>query len=303
MSNDEQSESSEATRTWRKEVGKMAFFAVLNLVDFVTDILVLLQFACVVKSSHDVECDHSPPNIPDSSNASSGDASQCQVHPWWVVISSLLLLSSCTVSAAFYSKGRTKESISNSRDSSKFRDNSKYDDAVVMDCARVLSFIVAFMQLAPFMDLLQALCQKRLLNEGKRQAILEREVVLKLIESAPQAFFQAYILFALEAHGQTLRVFSLAVSISSLSLSLTMALPRLTTAEEMLAQPLKRISARASQIARGINHERAAVIGKSAEEGLADSDGAEHRVSEAAHGSTVVARATQMARDIYDERA
>ena len=75
----------------------------------------------------------------------------------------------------------------------------------------------------------------RFMDDDKKQHILQRDMVIKLVESAPQAFFQAYVIFALEAHGQPLRVFSLAISIASLSLSLVVSLPELTSAREMFS--------------------------------------------------------------------
>ena len=40
-------------------LGQLLFFAFLNLVDFVTDILVLLQLSCVTESSIKQECEYS----------------------------------------------------------------------------------------------------------------------------------------------------------------------------------------------------------------------------------------------------
>ncbi|CAK9037977.1 unnamed protein product [Durusdinium trenchii] len=100
-----------------------------------------------------------------------------------------------------------------------------------------ISFLVAFFQLAPFMDLIHMLRHgNRFIDDNKKQTILRRDLIIKLVESAPQAFFQAYVLFAIEAHGQPLRVFSLSVSIISVSLSLAMTFPELVTAEEMLGR-------------------------------------------------------------------
>mmetsp|Transcript_46664 Transcript_46664/g.108997 ORF Transcript_46664/g.108997 Transcript_46664/m.108997 type:complete len:156 (+) Transcript_46664:355-822(+) len=98
-----------------------------------------------------------------------------------------------------------------------------------------ISFVVSFSQLAPFMDLLQMLCHgNRFMDKEKKVSILERETINKLVESVPQAFFQAYVLFATGSHGQPLRVFSLTVSILSLSTSLLVSLPELTKAEKMI---------------------------------------------------------------------
>ena len=192
--------------------GKTGFFAGLNFLDFVTDILVLLQFGCLFGAPLQTDCSHSD-SAPDLSDA------QCTVHPWWLAISATILFCSSVGSAYMYSQ-KSRSGV------------SKRD---VRMLAGGISFIVALLQLAPFMDLIHMYRHRgKFMDEDKKKHILMRDLVIKLVESAPQAFFQAYVLFALEAHRQPLRVFSLSVSVCSLSLSLALALPELTPAAEML---------------------------------------------------------------------
>ena len=192
--------------------GKTSFFACLNLLDFVTDILVLLQFGCLFGAPLQTDCSHSD-SAPDLPNA------QCTVHPWWLAISATILFCSSVGSAYMYSR-KSRRGVRNQE---------------VRMLAGGISFIVALLQLAPFMDLIHMYRHRgKFMDEEKKKHILMRDLVIKLVESAPQAFFQAYVLFALEAHRQPLRVFSLSVSVCSLSLSLALALPELTPADELV---------------------------------------------------------------------
>ena len=80
--------------------------------------------------------------------------------------------------------------------------------------------------------------------KDKMDQVKLSELVTKLFESAPQAFFQAYVLFATGAHGQPLRVLSMTTSIVSLTFSLVSSLDKLDKAEysllEMVAEMLVR---------------------------------------------------------------
>ena len=201
-------EKQDADFDWRMFL-KTGFFACLNFVDFVTDILVLLQFVCLFGKPLRTEC------LPLPSDTSE----TCEVHPWWLAISALILGCSSIGSAWMYSRRRRRGVKSPG----------------VKSFAAAISFVVSFLQLAPFMDLLHMLRHgNRFMDKQKRMNILKRETIIKLVESAPQAFFQAYVLFATGSHGQPLRVFSLTVSILSLSTSLLVSLPELTNAEKMI---------------------------------------------------------------------
>ncbi|CAE7336703.1 unnamed protein product [Symbiodinium sp. CCMP2456] len=191
---------------------KTGFFACLNFVDMVTDILVLLQFGCLFGKPLRTDCN--------ATSALDSDTSEtCEVHPWWLAISALILGCSSIGSAAMYSH-RRREGVKSHG---------------VRSFAAAISFVASLLQLAPFMDLLHMLRHgNRFMDKEKKMNILRRETIIKLVESAPQAFFQAYVLFATGSHGQPLQVFSLTVSILSLSTSLLVSLPELTEAEKMI---------------------------------------------------------------------
>lgn len=65
----------------------MAFMACLNLLDIVTDILVLLRYSCILESDAGEPCAGSVPN------------SSCQPHPWWTFIGLMILSVSTFLSA------------------------------------------------------------------------------------------------------------------------------------------------------------------------------------------------------------
>ena len=196
--------------------GETAFFGCLNLFDFVTDILVVLQFGCLYGGPLGTEC----PDISNSTNATSNAIGEqglsgsetCKVHVWWLVISATIVFCSCAGSAMLYSSKPRGDNPKGRR-------------------AGQISFVMAFLQLSPFMDLLWMLRHGTGFMNDKKDQVKLREIVTKLFESAPQAFFQAYVLFATGAHDQPLRVLSMTTSIVSLTFSLVSSLDQLDKAE------------------------------------------------------------------------
>ena len=81
---------------------------------------------------------------------------------------------------------------------------------------RTLLFPVAFIQLHYVVDIAARLCTGRRERDvtGGR---LSREVATKCLESAPQLYFQAYVLLALGTHGEPLQAASVAISVASLT--------------------------------------------------------------------------------------
>ena len=197
---------------------KMLFFAVLNLADFVTDVLVLLRLSCAIDAP-DVRrsCGDSMgivgTNITNSRDAESSLDGVCQAHPWWFAIGATLLGASMFISGYFYALGKK--------------------DAL-------WRFVITIFQLAPFIEVAQVLRKgEDYLDDLTRLRIMTRELKVKQFESAPQAVMQTYILWSLGTHTQPLNVFSVVISVSSLALSLGVVLPEKDKLEQKLAQKLR----------------------------------------------------------------
>ena len=81
---------------------------------------------------------------------------------------------------------------------------------------RTTLFFVAFLQLNYLIDIVARLLtgrRERMLTPGR----LSREILTKCLESAPQLYFQGYVLLALGTHGEPLQAASVAISVLSLT--------------------------------------------------------------------------------------
>ena len=160
---------------WEKKMLDVCITAALNILDFYSDLLVILKYACVVDSGLSLKCgdDHG--------------SQTCQPHYWWFGIAlTMLVISNLTHSCAWVAL---------------IQDNFRFN-AVCGDTGLFLIHVE--------MD-----------EESARQEALRgklvREVLTKCLESAPQLYFQAYVLFALGAHGEPAQVASVVISILSLT--------------------------------------------------------------------------------------
>ena len=211
-------------------VAQLFFFASLNWVDFVTDIMVLLQLSCITSSNIKQECEYA--NFTCESGVfcsyanitlTDQDEDKCVVHVAWCVLGAIVLIVSSMASAVAY---RAALRLDSSRKSIW------------------LGFFAAFFQIAPFLDILHVV-RTRKLEEKKKQQMLRRDLVLKLAESVPQAILQSYIMFASATHVQPLNLLSVTSSVSSVSLSLALQLPKITphtgSGSEASDQPLAQV--------------------------------------------------------------
>lgn len=178
------------------EILKKAFFACLNLVDFVTDTLVLLRLSCFLGDS-------------DKGQPCTGSVSStCQSHPWWTGIGFVILLASTIKGCAAWVRPE-------SRKRSRLHRSER-------TCKGGLSlaglYLIGFLQLSPFVDLFDLI--KNRVEPEKKKASMRRDLMTKTMESGPQALFQSYIMFSLGSQRELLNVLSISVSILSLSLGL-----------------------------------------------------------------------------------
>ena len=78
-------------------------------------------------------------------------------------------------------------------------------------------FVLAFAQLNYVIDIVARLAIGRRKRDRVPPQRLLREVATKCLESAPQLYFQAYVLLALGTHGEPLQAGSVAISVASLA--------------------------------------------------------------------------------------
>ena len=162
--------------------------AVLNYTDLVTDILVMLQYGCFLQHVLNTNC---------TTNAASSWIPTCEPHWWWFGLSlSILVLS--TVAQAFVYTIRPDQHRG-------FR------------CLCCLGIF----QLTYLRDLFLAVCSpSKARAEEEKQSSISRDFTLKIMESTPQLYLQSYVLFAIQAHGDPLKLISTIVSAASLALGL-----------------------------------------------------------------------------------
>ena len=177
------------------EILKKAFFACLNLVDFVTDTLVLLRLSCILDSDKGQPCTGSV-------------SSTCQSHPWWTGIGFVILLVSTVYGCVAWVGPELTKYRGLHRTQRTWR---RYLPIAGL-------YLIAFLQLSPFVDLFDLI--KNRVDPEKKKASMRRDLRTKTLESGPQALFQSYILFSLGSQRELLNVLSISVSILSLSLGL-----------------------------------------------------------------------------------
>lgn len=177
------------------EILKAAFFACLNLVDFVTDILVLLRLSCFLDSDKGQPCTGS-------------GSSTCQSHLWWTGIGFVILCVSATFSSVAWILPEVEKRNRLHRTQRTWRG----------DLRLVSLYLIASLQLSPFVDLVDMI--KNGVDRDKKKASMKRDLMTKKMESGPQALFQSYIMFSLGSQRELLNVLSIAISILSLALGL-----------------------------------------------------------------------------------
>lgn len=177
------------------EILKKAFFACLNLVDFVTDTLVLLRLSCFLDSDKGQPCTGSV-------------SSTCQSHPWWTGIGFVILLVSTLCGCLEWVRPELR----------KFNRLHRTERTCRRGLPMAGLYLIAFLQLSPFVDLFDLI--KNRVDPEKKKASMRRDLRTKTLESGPQALFQSYIMFSLGSQRELLNVLSIAVSILSLSLGM-----------------------------------------------------------------------------------
>ena len=181
---------------WEKTMLDVCITAALNILDFYSDLLVILKYACVVDSGLSLKC---------------GDdqtSQTCQPHYWWFGIGLTLLVISNLAQSCLWVFMIQRD----------FRFNRPL-------CAAIGLFMTAFSQTSYVVDVYLAAVGRATNQEWARQQALRgkliREMLTKSLESAPQLYFQCYVLFALGAHGEPAQVASVVISILSLAYGCT----------------------------------------------------------------------------------
>lgn len=147
------------------EILKKAFFACLNLVDFVTDTLVLLRLSCFLGDS-----DKGQP-------CTGAVSSTCQSHPWWIGIGFVILLVSSVLGAIAWVSPETAKW-------NRLRSTQR----TLKGGLRIEGlFLIGLLQLSPFVDLFDLI--KNRVDPEKKKASMRRDLWTKTLESGPQALF------------------------------------------------------------------------------------------------------------------
>ena len=182
--------------------GLRLFAACLNWADFASDWLVVLQYGCIIGGS-----------LPRGSRCHAEGFGGCQAHGWWFGIGLALLVISTvfqswlwTINSYFYLKNKER------------LPSSECGTAILM----VSLFLLGLCQLHYLLDIVLALKHKDTPKENHylRDMIFWRELMVKAVESAPQLYFQLYVLLALEGHENAWRVISVVVSAVALGYGL-----------------------------------------------------------------------------------
>ncbi|CAE7396510.1 unnamed protein product [Symbiodinium sp. KB8] len=198
----------------QKEVLDLSITAGLNLLDFYSDLLVILQYGCFVEHSMVQTCSEAQVQTP-------GEGT-CQAHWHWFWIGLTLLIISNVVQSIVW----TYEMYGTVAYTLKKLPKSSCGEF----CVALACFVLAFCQINYIVDL--ALVATGTLggddddggmgpihSSAKRTSFLRltRDMITKCLESAPQLYFQSYVLFAQGVHGEPTQLASIVLSILALS--------------------------------------------------------------------------------------
>ena len=173
----------------------LLFTACLNIADCISDTWVVLRFGCVMQSKLTTSCD---PDV---------GSEACEAHPAWFGIGlSLLVVSNSLQSACWLGGAR-----------SVLEDLDRLPETKLGWFATYLSLlVVAFFQMNYLVDI--ALVFKLgAPDDGRKDVFMFREFITKSCESAPQLYFQSYVLFAVGSHGDPAQLVSVCISVLALA--------------------------------------------------------------------------------------
>ena len=178
-----------------KAVLSLLFTACLNIADFISDTLVVLRFGCLLESKLSTSCE---PAV---------GSEACEAHPAWFGIGLSLLVVSNSLQSATWVLGARSVLV----------DLHRLPETWLGAFATYLSlFVMAFFQMHYLVDI--ALVFKLGAPDGERKDFfIYREFITKLCESAPQLYFQSYVLFAVGSHGDPAQLVSVCISVLALA--------------------------------------------------------------------------------------
>ncbi|CAE7566672.1 unnamed protein product [Symbiodinium sp. CCMP2592] len=183
------------------------FTACLNMADFFSDWYVVLQYGCIIDSVVSTGC---------------GEAEElqgCQAHPWWFGIGLFLLIGSDLAQSYLWTFGAF--SLMEREWFPFIRRHCGFYYAVpAIGLLLFILFVLALAQVHYLLDI-AVVCHLGIPKMEDDQFFARgrqnREIAAKLLESAPQLYLQAYILFAVGSHGDPVKILSVIISVLSLS--------------------------------------------------------------------------------------
>ena len=197
-----------------KEVLDLGITAGLNLLDFYSDLLVILQYGCFVEHSMVQTCSEA--------QVQTAGEGTCQAHWHWFWIGLTLLIISNVVQSIAWTY-EMYETVA-------YNLNKLPKSPCGRACVALAGFVLAFCQINYIVDL--ALAATGILGDDdddggigppvlstkqKRFLRVIRDMITKCLESAPQMYFQSYVVFASGVHGEPTQLASILISILALS--------------------------------------------------------------------------------------
>ena len=194
---------------WKKQVPGLCLTAALNIMDFYSDLLVVLKYGCYVEGSFTRSCGWE--------EVAQVALATCQPHWWWFRIGLAMLVVSNTEQSAVWAHFMALQAPPGWRGWRRV-------------CAFAGAFMLAFFQLNYLVDVACLVYRGRradkageIYTESQSESFNRafRELVTKCLESAPQLYFQTYVLFTLGAHRDWVQAGSVAISTLSLAYGIT----------------------------------------------------------------------------------
>lgn len=195
---------------WRLVLDRL-FAAFLNYSDFITDILVMLEYGCFLPHALSTTCTVGLGNV-----GNSGWIPTCQAHWWWFGLSLSILLVSTFAQASVYGLGHGNRRCR-------------------------CFFCLGFFQLSYLRDLWLAIMYPTTAEaEEEINSSVGRDLTVKMLECTPQLYLQTYVLFAIQAHGDRLKVISTLLSAASLALGIVRFMARQSLYQQKILQTFPR---------------------------------------------------------------
>ncbi|CAE6935989.1 unnamed protein product, partial [Symbiodinium natans] len=169
------------------------------MADYASDFYVMLQYACVVENSLTPDCSLA---IPGNQTSREPLAAECIPQWSWFGISCALVVLSTLVPSFWWMAFQTQ------------REGQSVPRMCAFCCLGIFQ-LTHLWELATF-------ARRGTREEHEKDASSGRTLFAAVVESVPQLYLQAYVLFALGARGQAFKLASVCLSVTTLTASVVM---------------------------------------------------------------------------------